>query len=65
MFIVYGPPDEIDSHPAGQPYPFEEWKYRHIKGLGANMILTFIDRTGGGDYRLAPRRPVKKNSTSP
>jgi GWxTD domain-containing protein len=64
MYIVYGPPDEIDSHPANQPYPFEEWKYRYVEGHGVNVILTFTDRTGRGDYQLAPGRPVKKNSTS-
>jgi GWxTD domain-containing protein len=61
MYILYGPPDEVDSHPAGPPYPFEEWRYRHVEGLGINVILTFIDPTGNGDYRLAPAHPVKKN----
>jgi bla regulator protein blaR1 len=64
MYIIYGPPDEIDSHPAGPPHPFEEWKYKYIKGLGANVIFTFVDRTGSGEYQLAPGRPVKKNLTS-
>ncbi len=65
MFILYGPPDEIDSHPSGTPYPYEEWRYRYIKGLGDNVVFTFTDRKMTGDYRLAPGSPVKKNSESP
>ena len=65
MYIIYGPPDEIHYHVGSPPYPFEEWKYQYIKGLGVNVIFTFIDRTGSGEYQLEPGRPVKKNSTSP
>lgn len=56
MLIVYGPPDEIDSHPKGPQTPvgIETWMYRHVEGLGENEFITFIDRTGRGDYRLAP-----------
>ena len=56
MLIVYGPPDEIDSHPKGpeRPVATEIWTYRHVEGLGDNEFITFIDRTGRGDYRLAP-----------
>jgi GWxTD domain-containing protein len=34
IYILYGPPDEIDSHPQGGVYsakPFEMWRYRHIQ----------------------------------
>jgi GWxTD domain-containing protein len=34
IYIVYGPPDEIDSHPHGGEYsakPFETWRYRRIQ----------------------------------
>ncbi|MBV9572803.1 MAG: GWxTD domain-containing protein, partial [Acidobacteriales bacterium] len=48
MYIMYGPPDEIDSHPSGGSYerpmeegggetstfPFEDWRYRYIDGVG-------------------------------
>ncbi len=56
MYIVYGPPDEIDSHPkqANNAYGVETWLYRHIEGLGDHRSFTFIDRTGAKDYRLAP-----------
>lgn len=41
MYIVYGPPDEIDSHPktAGAD-GIESWRYRYIEGLGANRFFT-------------------------
>lgn len=58
IYIVYGPPDEIDSHlkdEGGSPKPaIEVWTYRRIEGLGNNDTITFIDRTGRGDYHLAP-----------
>ena len=65
VYIVYGPPDEIDSHPGKKPYPFEEWRYRHIEGQGDKVIFAFTDRKMTGDYQLAPGHPVKKNATSP
>jgi len=48
IYIVFGPPDEIDAHPSGgqynrpieegggetSTYPFETWRYRYIEGLG-------------------------------
>jgi len=57
MYIVYGPPDELESQPsagAQTSYPFEVWKYWHVEGIGDNLFVTFIDRTGTGDYHLAP-----------
>jgi len=56
MYIVYGPPDQIDSHPTpGDGGVAKElWLYHHVEGLGDNLTFTFADRTGHGDYRLAP-----------
>ena len=56
MYILYGPPDEIDSHPHATPRPYESWGYRHVDGIpdGSLSYFTFIDRTGHGDYHLAP-----------
>ena len=56
MYIVYGPPDEIESHPKGGPnsFPFEVWLYRNLEGIGNNVTVTFVDRTGDGNYQLAP-----------
>jgi GWxTD domain-containing protein len=66
IYIMYGPPDEIDSHPSGgsynrtqeegggdtATYPFETWRYRYIDGVGQNIILEFVDPTLTGEYRL-------------
>lgn len=57
MYIVYGPPDEIEVHHgrgAQTPASVEVWMYHHVEGIGDNRTVTFIDRTGTGDYRLAP-----------
>jgi bla regulator protein blaR1 len=56
IYIVYGPPDEIDAHPSGTgtEYPFEVWTYRHVEGIGDNVSVRFVDRSGTGDYRIAP-----------
>lgn len=56
MYIVYGPPDEIENHAKEEPsrYAREIWIYRHLQGIGDNVSVTFVDRTGTGDYRLAP-----------
>jgi GWxTD domain-containing protein len=53
LYIIFGPPDEIDSRPSGPPYPIEEWRYTYIKGLRSNVVFKFIDSKGTGEYRLA------------
>jgi hypothetical protein len=59
MYIVYGPPDEIENHPKPQGrYAFEEWMYHHVEGIGDRATVTFVDRTGTGDYRLAPGKTL-------
>jgi len=40
MYITFGPPDEIDSHPGGSN-PHEDWLYRLIKGIGSNVKMEF------------------------
>ena len=66
IYIIYGPPDEIESHPSGGKYtrpaeegggtvdtfPFEQWMYRYIEGIGKNVIMEFVDTTRTGDYRM-------------
>ncbi len=57
-YIVYGPPDEIESHPsAGGNWgpPFEWWSYRTIPGVGRDVRINFVDRTASGDYRVTNR----------
>lgn len=66
IYIMYGPADEIDSHPSGgtyerppeegggetATYPFETWRYRYIDGIGTNIILEFVDPSMSGEYHL-------------
>lgn len=66
IYIMYGPPDENESHPSGGTYnrppeegggqtstfPFEQWRYRYIDGIGTNIILEFVDPTMTGEYRM-------------
>ncbi len=74
IYIQYGPPDEIDSHPSGGAYirppeqggattvtyPFEQWRYRFIEGIGNNVILEFVDKTKTGEYRLTMDPALKE-----
>jgi GWxTD domain-containing protein len=66
MYIVWGPPDEIESHPTGgtydrpsqegggstTTYPWETWRWRYIEGMGENVIMEFVDPSGSGEYHL-------------
>jgi GWxTD domain-containing protein len=67
IYIIHGPPAEIEPHPAGgyydRPmhegggstvtYPFEIWRYRYIEGIGTDIELEFVDPSMSGEYRLA------------
>jgi len=67
IYIKYGPPDEIDSHPTGGRYyreayegggststfPFEKWWYRHIDGFEGDVEIEFVDPSMSGEYRIA------------
>lgn len=66
IYIVYGPPDEIESHPSGgtyerpfeegggttSTYPFEKWRYRYIDDIGNNIEIEFVDPTMSGEYHM-------------
>jgi GWxTD domain-containing protein len=73
MYIVFGPADEIDSHPSGGTYerpteegggetstfPFETWRYRYIEGIGQEVIVEFVDTCMCGDYHMTLDRSEK------
>jgi GWxTD domain-containing protein len=75
IYIKFGTPDEIESHPSGgayerpsyegggstTTYPFEKWFYRHIPNVRSGVELEFVDPTGSGEYRLA-RNPDEKDA---
>ena len=55
IYITYGPPDEKETHPSGsaaQPYPYEQWLYHFIEGVGTNVVIEFIDPNKTGEYRM-------------
>ncbi len=66
IYIIWGPPDEIERHPTGGNYerpmeegggttstfPFEEWRYRNMEGVGQDVKLEFVDPCICNDYHL-------------
>ncbi|HYN84628.1 MAG TPA: GWxTD domain-containing protein, partial [Pyrinomonadaceae bacterium] len=75
IWIMFGKPDERETHPAGGQYerpfwhgggststhPFETWFYRYIPGVGSGIEIEFVDPTGSGEYRIA-RSPDEKDA---
>jgi GWxTD domain-containing protein len=67
IYIIWGPPDEIEDHPTGglynrpmsegggstTTYPYADWRYRYMEGLGNNIIIEFVDTTGTGEYHIS------------
>jgi GWxTD domain-containing protein len=65
IYIMYGPPDELEIHPSGEaakPYPYQQWLYRLIEGR-QNVIIEFDDTGKTGDFRMTmdPNPPVKEH----
>jgi len=54
IYITFGPPDEIDSHPAGSARrpPYEDWRYRFIGGIGNNVTIEFVDSDSNGEFHM-------------
>jgi GWxTD domain-containing protein len=73
IYIMYGPADEIESHPSGGTYerpmdegggststfPFEDWRYRYLEGIGQEIIIEFVDTCMCGDYHMTMDRSEK------
>jgi len=67
IYIIWGTPDQIESHPAGATwdrsqaegggetttYPYEDWRYRYLPGVGENVELEFVDQCSCGEYFLS------------
>lgn len=67
IYITFGKPDSVESHPSGgsydrpsyegggstTTYPFETWFYRHLDNVGDGVEIEFVDPTGTGEYRIA------------
>jgi len=73
IYVMYGPADEIESHPSGGSYqrpmeegggetstfPFEDWRYRYLEGIGQEVIIEFVDTCMCGDYHMTMDRSEK------
>ncbi|MGA3328860.1 MAG: GWxTD domain-containing protein [Terriglobia bacterium] len=75
IYIVYGPPDEVDSHPSGgsyerpasegggkvMTYPYEDWRYAHFQGIG-RLTIEFVDVASSGEFHMTldPKEKYKK-----
>jgi GWxTD domain-containing protein len=66
IYITFGPPDEMDAHPSGGTYsrpaaegggetttfPFEDWRYRYLAGIGNDVTIEFVDTRMNGEYHM-------------
>ncbi|HWJ46360.1 MAG TPA: GWxTD domain-containing protein [Candidatus Udaeobacter sp.] len=73
IYIVFGKADEVESHPSGGSYqrpmeegggetstfPFEQWRYRYIEGIGQEIIIEFVDTCMCGEYHMTMDRSEK------
>ncbi len=73
IYIMYGKADEVESHPSGGTYqrpmeegggetstfPFEQWRYRYLEGIGQEVIIEFVDTCMCGDYHMTMDRSEK------
>jgi len=78
-YIMYGKPDSIDAHPAGGPYqrtleegggqtetyPFEDWRYRYLEGIGTDVEIEFVDTCRCGEYHMTLDRSEKESIAHP
>ena len=73
IYIMYGKADEVESHPSGGSYerpmsegggetstfPFEDWRYRYLEGIGQEVIIEFVDTCMCGEYHMTMDRSEK------
>jgi len=73
IYVMYGKADEVESHPSGGSYerpmeegggetstfPFEQWRYRYLEGIGQEVIIEFVDTCMCGDYHMTMDRSEK------
>ena len=74
IYIIHGPPAEIESRPSGgyyrrpyyegggstTTYPFEIWRYRYVEGIGTDVVLEFVDSSLTGRVSVGPRSKRKR-----
>ncbi len=77
IYIMWGPPDELQSHTAGETYvrpmdegggqtktyAYEDWRYRYMEGIGTNITIEFVDPSGTGEFHIT-MDPGEKDALS-
>ncbi len=75
IYITFGPPDEIEDHSSGGAYvrppeegggtistfPFQQWRYKFIDGVGRNIVIEFVDPTYTREFRMT-QDPSEKDT---
>jgi GWxTD domain-containing protein len=71
IYIVYGPPDRVESYPSAvayailkqtstvhsSSYPFEVWHYKYMDGVNRPMTVKFVDVCRCGNYQREINSP--------
>ncbi len=66
IYITFGPPDDKETHPSGgtynrpreegggstSTYPFEQWHYRYLEGIGSDVTIEFVDTCWCNEYHM-------------
>jgi GWxTD domain-containing protein len=77
IYITFGPPDEIEDRSAGgfyerppeegggatTTYPFQQWRYRFLDGIGSNIVIEFVDPASTKEFRMT-KDPSEKEARS-
>jgi GWxTD domain-containing protein len=77
IYIMWGPPDETESHTQGEiydrpieegggqttTYAYEDWTYHYMEGIGENITIEFVDPTGTGEFHIT-MDPGEKDALS-
>ena len=81
MYIMWGPPDQLESHTQGElynrpmqegggqttTYAYEDWTYHCYgkRGSGQNITIEFVDPTGTGEISYITLDPGEKGCHGP
>ena len=74
IYIVYGPPDRVESYPSAvafailkqtsrvqsSSYPYEVWHYRYTDGVTRPLTVKFVDVCKCGDYPEEVNSPKER-----
>src|SRR5579862_6300861 len=66
IYIIWGKPDSLETHTLGeswtrpmdlgggqtQTYAYEDWTYNEMEGIGQNITVEFVDKSGTGEFKL-------------